>query len=245
MAIPTDRAGFKQYVLRKLGAPVIQINVADEQVDDRVDEALSFFCDYHYNGATQEYLKHEVTESEAAAGYIELPDNILGVTRIFDLGVGLGAGMWNVNYQFALQNINDLVNGRITDYYMTMMQLEFLQEWLVGKPLIRYNRHQNRLFIDMASELHGAGTILVIDCYAVLDQEEFTKIWSDRWLQNYAAALVAENWGNNLKKFSGVQLMGGIQFNGERILADALSERQRLEDEAINSLQPLVHNFVG
>lgn len=239
MAVPTSRQQFKEYIMRKLGHPVIQINVADEQVEDRIDEALNFFADFHYNGSEHVYLKHLMTEAEVAQGYVEIPEEMLGVTRIFDIGssISMGGGMWNVQYQYVLNNMSELTSGSISNFWMAMQNIAFVQEWMVGKPLIRYNRHVNRLMIDDIDAI--ADHYIVIDGYAVINPDDYSRIWSDRWLQNYATVLVKENWGDNLTKFSGVQLMGGVQFNGERILSDAQTRRAQMEEEAISSLQPL------
>lgn len=247
MAKPVSRQEFKDYCLRKLGAPVIQINVSDEQVDDRVDEALDFWQDYHYNGMEHVYLKHEITQEDIDNGWIPVPDELVGVTRIFNLSssISTGTGMFNVTYQFVLNNLTDLTGYSIQNYYMTMQNLRFIEEWLVGWPMIRYNKHVNRIYLDLNMEKLTPGNYIIVDGYAPLDGNLLTDIWTDRWLQNYATVLIKEQWGSNLTKFSQVQLVGGVQFNGEQILNDAREERRAMEEEAKNSLQPLVHNFSG
>lgn len=253
MAKPTSRDEFKDYILRKIGAPVIQINVADEQVEDRIDEALSFWRDYHYDGSELVYIRHELTEQDVAdienpeKGYITVPERLLGVVRIFDLGTSIstGAGMFNVQYQFVLNNLSDITGYNVQNYYMTMQHLQFLQEILVGKPLLRYNRHSNKLYIDKTKGTIVPGAFLIIEAYDILDEEEYSDVWNDRWLQNYAAVLVREQWGYNLTKFNSMQLVGGVQFNGEQILSEARADREKLEEEMINKLQPLIYNFVG
>ena len=150
MAQPTTRDEFKDWILRKLGAPVIQINVADEQVDDRIDEAVDFWRDYHYNGSQLVYLKHQITQDDIDNGYVTLPSQLLGISGIFNLNTSIsaGSGIFNVQYQFVLNNLEDITGYNITNYYMAMQHMEFLQEMLVGKPMIRYNKHVNKLFID-------------------------------------------------------------------------------------------------
>jgi hypothetical protein len=247
MAQPTNREEFKEYCLRKLGSPVIEINCSDEQVDDRVDEALSFFRDYHYDGSQLVYLKHQLTQEELDRGWIAVPPRLLGVTRIFDLGssISTGSGMFNVTYQFVLHNLEDITKYDVTNYYMAMMHLDFIQEILVGKPMIRYNRHNDKLFIDIKKDRLREGSFVIIEAYDIIDGDEYADLWKDRWLQNYATALIKEQWGSNITKFENVQLMGGITFNGLQILNDAREERLRLEEQAITSLQPLVFNFCG
>ena len=247
MALPTTREEFKDYVLRKIGAPVIEINVSDEQVDDRVDEALAFWRDYHYDGSQMIYLKHQLTQDEIDQGYVELPQNILGVTRVFDLSssISTGTGMFNVQYQFVLNNLEDITGYNIQHYYMSLSHLQFLQEILVGRPLIRYNRHVNRLYLDVNKNILSEGTYIIVEGYDIIDGETYSDVWQDRWLQNYTAALVREQWGLNLTKFTNMSLIGGVQFNGEQILSEAKADRKEMEETAKTTLQPLVYNFIG
>ena len=247
MAQPQSREEFKEYILRKIGAPVIQINVAEEQVEDRVDEAVSFWRDYHYNGSQLVYLKHKLTEQDAENGYVTLPQGLLGISKIFDLdtSISTGTGIFNVQYQFVLNNISDITGYSVTNYWMTMSHMEFLQEILVGMPLIRYNKHVNKLHIDVDKASLVAGRYIIIEAYDIIDPDSYSDVWGDRWLQNYASVLVREQWGLNLTKFTGMQLLGGVQFNGEQILAEARAERQAMEEDAIKSLQPLTYNFIG
>lgn len=247
MAKPASRQEFKEYCLRKIGAPVIQINVADEQVEDRIDEAMSFWNDYHYNGSEHIYLKHEVTQQNVDDGYIEIPERLLGVTRIFNLSssISSGSGMFNVTYQFVLNNLQDITGYSVQNYYMTMQHMQFLQEVLVGMPILRYNKHVNKLHIDMDWGKISVGEYIIVEAYDVIDEALYSDMWNDRWFQNYTAALIREQWGLNLTKFTGMQLVGGVQFNGEQILSEAKEERRAMEEEAINSLQPMIHNFSG
>lgn len=247
MAQPYDRESFKEYCLRKLGFPVIEINVSDEQIEDRIDEAMSFFRDYHYDGSQLVYLRHQLTEQELEQGYVDVPPRLLGVTRIFDLGASIstGSGMFNVSYQFVLNNLEDITGYNITNYYMAMQHLEFIQEILVGKPMIRYNRHVDKLFIDIRKGTLRAGSFIIIEAYDIVDENEYADFWRDRWLQNYATVLIKEQWGSNLTKFEGMQLIGGVTFNGQQILSDAREERRTIEDNAVNSLQPLIYHFQG
>ena len=247
MAQPTTREQFKDWLLRKLGAPVIDINVSDEQIDDRVDEAVDFWRDYHYNGSQLVYMKHQITQENKDNGYIDLPTGILGISGIFNMqsSISTGSGIFNIQYQFVLNNLEDITGYNITNYYMSMSHLEFLQEMLVGKPMIRYNKHVNRLYLDTDPGLLVVGEYIIIEAYDVIDPSTYSDVWSDRWLQNYATALVKEQWGSNLTKFSGMQLVGGVSFNGEQILSDAREERRLMEEEAVNNLQPLSYNYIG
>ena len=247
MAQPTTREQFKGWVLRKLGAPVIDINVSDEQIDDRLDEAIDFWRDYHYNGSQLVYMKHQITQEDKDNGYITLPTTILGISGIFNMqsSISTGGGIFNVQYQFVLNNLEDITGYNITNYFMSMQHLEFLQEMLVCRPMIRYNKHVNKLWIDSGSESIAVGEYIIIEAYDVIDGSTYGDVWSDRFLQNYAAALVKEQWGSNLTKFTGMQLVGGVSFNGEQILSDAREERKAMEEEAVQNLQPLSYNYIG
>lgn len=247
MAQPTTREQFKGWVLRKLGAPVIDINVSDEQIDDRVDEAVDFWRDYHYSGSQLVYLKHQITQEDKDNGYVTLPAQLLGISGIFNMqsSISTGGGIFNVQYQFVLNNLEDITGYNITNYFMSMQHLEFLQEMLVGRPMIRYNKHVNKLHIDSGQDAMTVGEYIIIEAYDVIDPDTYSDVWSDRWLQNYTAALVKEQWGSNLTKFTGMQLVGGVSFNGEQILADAKEERRMMEEEAVQNLQPLSYNYIG
>lgn len=247
MAQPTTRQEFKDWVLRKLGAPVIDINVSDEQIDDRIDEAVDYWRDYHYNGSQLVYLKHQITQENKDNGYIDLPAGLLGISGIFNMqsSISTGSGIFNVQYQFVLNNLEDITGYNITNYYMSMSHLEFLQEMLVGKPMVRYNKHVNRLYLDTDPGLLVVGEYIIIEAYDVIDPSTYADVWGDRWLQNYATCLVKEQWGSNLTKFTGMQLVGGVSFNGEQILSDAKEERRLMEEEAVQNLQPLSYNYIG
>lgn len=247
MAKPSTREDFKDYILRKIGAPVIEINVSEEQVEDRIDEALSFWNDYHYNGSQLIYIKHKLEQQDIDNKYIELPEKLLGISKIFDISTNLstGSGIFNAQYQFVLNNIQDITSYNIQHYFMSMQHLEFMQEMLVGKPMIRYNKHVNKLHLDVDNSALNVGEYIIIEAYDVIDPDLYADVWSDRWLQNYAAVLVREQWGLNLTKFTNMQLVGGVSFNGEQILSEARADREKMEEEAISNLQPLVYNWIG
>jgi hypothetical protein len=246
MAQPTNRNEFKEWCLRKLGKPVIDINVADEQVDDRVDEALSYYMDYHFDGTTKTFLKHQITQEDVDNGYIDIPENIIGVVNLFDIGdATTSSNMFSARYQFSLQNIHNINSYSMANYVMTMQHLSLMEEILVGKQPIRYNRHVNRMYIDMDWKRISVGSYIIAECYQVVDPETYQDVWKDRWLQNYASAKIKYQWGSNLTKFENMQLPGGIMFNGAQILADARDEIQMLEDEMINSYSLPVHDLMG
>ena len=247
MAQPTTRKEFREWCLRKLGKPVIEINVDPDQADDRIDEALSYYWDYHFDGTEKIFLKHQITQQDKDNGYIDIPENVIGAVNIFPLGSSITAstGMFNVQYQFVLNNLHDFVNYNMVNFYMSMQHLQFMEEILVGKQPIRYNRHVNRLYIDVDWARLAIGDYIVAECYQIVDPETYTDVWKDRWLQNYATAKIKHQWGSNLTKFVGMNLPGNVQFNGEQILNDAKEEIQRLEEEMLTSYSLPVSDMIG
>jgi len=237
MAKPIDRDSFKQYCLRALGAPVIEINVDDDQVDDRIDEALRYYWDYHFDGTEKIYYKHQITQVDKDNKYIVVPDNIIGAVRIFPLGfyASTSDNMFNVQYQIALNDLYTLTSYDLVPYYMMMQHLNVLQEVLVGEKMIRYNRHQNRIYIDINWTLMEVGQYFVVEAYGVIDPDVWTETYSDRWLMRYATALIKRQWGINMKKFDGLQMPGGMTFNGQRVYDEAQAEIDKMEYEMINS----------
>jgi hypothetical protein len=153
--------------------------------------------------------------------------------------------MFNVQYQFVLNNIKDFASYNMLNFYMSMAHLQFMQDMLVGMQPIRYNRHVNRLYIDTDWARLAEGEYIVAECYSIVDPNTYADVWKDRWLQTYATAKIKYQWGSNLTKFNGMQLPGGVQFNGEQILADAREEIQRLEEEMISSYSLPVIDMIG
>jgi hypothetical protein len=247
MATPTTKAEFKEYCLRKLGKPVIEINVDDDQVDDRIDEALRYYWDYHFDGSDKVYYKHQITETDIANKYITLPENINGAVSIFSIGdPSIRADdLFNIRYQIALNDLYTLTNVSLVPYYMVMEHLALVTEMLVGKQPIRYSRHKDRVYIDMDWNTLNVGMFLLVEAYEVVDPAVYTDAWNDRWLQNYATALIKRQWGSNLTKFTGMNLPGGVQFNGEKIYNDAVEEINKMEQEMISSYSLPVLDMIG
>ena len=191
MATPTTKAEFKEYCLRKLGKPVIEINVDDDQIDDRIDEAIRYYWDYHFDGSEKTYYKHQITDTDKTNKYITLPENIIGAVSIFSIADPSirSDDLFNIRYQIALNDLYTLTNVSIVPYYMVMEHLSLLTEILVGKQPIRYSRHKDRLYIDMDWNTVSTGEFLLVEAYEVIDPAEWTDAWNDRWLQNYATAL--------------------------------------------------------
>ena len=247
MAVPTTRDEFKEYCLRKLGKPVIEINVDDDQVDDRVDEALRYYWDYHFDGTDKVYYKHQVTQQNKADKYITVPENIIGAIRVFPIADPMvrSDDLFNIRYQIALNDLYTLTSVSMVPYYMVMEHLALISEMLVGQQPIRFNRHKNRVYVDMDWGMINVGEFLLIEAYEVVDPDTWSQIWSDRWLQNYTTEKIKYQWGSNLTKFVGMSLPGGVQFNGEKILNDANDEIKKMEQEMISSYSLPVSDMIG
>jgi hypothetical protein len=247
MANPASRTQLKDYCLRRLGAPVVEINVDDDQVDDRIDDALAFYRDYHYDGTERTYLKHQVTQTDIDNGYITADDTVTGVINIFPIGTGLQANnLFNLRYQITLNEVHDWAGEKLQNYVSSMERIAMLEEILVGKQPLRYNRHTDKIHIDMDWSLRApVGTYIIIECYKVLDTSTNTSVWGDWWLRQYTTALIKRQWGENLKKFEGMQLPGGVTFNGQTIWQEATEEIQKLEEEVQKNFSMPAMDMIG
>ncbi|NDD04002.1 MAG: hypothetical protein EB078_03775 [Proteobacteria bacterium] len=246
MAVPTSRETFKEYCLRKLGKPVIEINVDDDQVEDRIDEALRYYWDYHFDGSERVYYKHIITEQNVTDKYITLPENIIGAVRIFNIGDPMVTNnLFDIRYQIALNDLYTLTSVSMIPYYMMFQHIQHMEQLLVGQQPIRYTRHTDKLYVDMDWGKVRVGNYLIVEAYQIIDPDVYTDAWGDRWLALYATALIKKQWGTNLTKFSGLQLPGGVQFNGDKIYNDAYAEVEELEKEMLTSYSLPAHDMIG
>ena len=236
---------------------VLNIFPFDDQVDDRIDDALQYFAQYHYDGVERMYLKHEITQSEidraktdASAtatdkvdnsitatwkegnNFIPVPDSVLAVVKVFDFSDKHSLNMFDVRYQLRLNDLYDFSSESVIHYEMTMRHLDFLDHILVGEKPLRFNQHQNRLYIDMNwSNDITAGDFIIIECYRKLDPTTYTDIFNDIYLKRYTTALIKRQWGANLSKFEGVQMLGGVTLNGAKIFEEAQQDIEKLEEQ--------------
>ena len=271
MAIPTSKSTFKSYCLRALGFGVIDINVSDDQVDDRIDEALQYFAQYHYDGVEKMYLKYQITQDDldrAASNdtttatdtvdsnitatfkegknFIPMPSSVVSVIQIFPFDDQATNNMFDIRYQLRLNDLYDFSSTSIIHYQMTMQQLDFLSHILVGEKPLRFNQHQNRLYIDMDfSNDIDVGEFLIIECYRKIDPATYTDIFDDIYLKRYATALIKRQWGANLSKFKGVQILGGVEMDGEGIYSQAQEEINKLEEEIQLAFETPIDYMVG
>jgi len=247
--VPANRQQFKEYILRKLGAPVIQINVEETQIEDRIDTALEYFADYHFDGSQLVYYKQRITpEMMSANGGVvfPMPQNVIGAVEVFPLGAIYSTGnFFNIQYQIALNDLYTLTSQSIVPYFMAFQHIQLLEELLVGQKPIRWNRHEGNLYLDMDTTYIQVGTYVIVKCYQALDPNQFPTIWGDRWLQEYAEALLGIQWGTNLSKFTGIQMPGGVMFNGQQILQRYMIQKERMEEEMTGKYGWPIEGFVG
>jgi hypothetical protein len=242
---PRTRDEFKDYILRRLGAPVIDINVDDEQVEDRIEDALIYYRDYHFDGSERVYLAYKMSQQDITNQYVQLAEDYISVIRVFDIGRATSiSNLFNIRYQIHLNDLFDFSSTTYTPYVMAMRHIEELEQIFVGSKPIRFNRLNGKLHIDLkwAADVKP-NDYIIVEAYKTMDPDTNTLIWSDQWLRRYATALVKRQWGENLTKFQNMQLPGGVQFNGDKIYDEARDEITKLEDEMISSYSLPVHDM--
>ena len=262
MANPTTRETLKQYALRALGKPVIEINVDDDQLEDRLDEALQYYSQYHYDGIRRTYLKYKLTAADKIRlkapiptsesvtqdsvtttwyeqdNYLVVPETVVAVVNIFPFSDKANMNLFDVRYQLRLNDLYDFASTSIINYDMVLRHLDFLDQILVGMKPIRYQQHDNRLYVDMdwTNDLE-TDEFLIIECYRKLDPDSFPNVYNDIWLKRYVTAQIKRQWGSNLSKFNGVTMIGGVTLNGEKIFTEAQTEIEKLEKEIRDSYE--------
>ncbi len=254
MAKPTTREEFKTYCLRRLGWPVVEVNVDDLQMEDRIDDALRFWKEYHFDGTEMIYYSHQVTQTDIDNKYLTLvgseASSIIGVSRMLKLASRTG-GMFSVKYQLMLNDwatYSTKGTREMQNYWMKMSHLSMIDQLINAMENVRFNRKTNKIYlqIDWASEV-ALGDYIVFETYQGVDETSSLnfEVWNDTFLKNYATALVKEQWGMNLSKFEGIQLPGGVTLNGRLILDDARAEIERLKEQMSLSYELPVDFAVG
>ena len=281
MAQPASRTELIDYVKRQLGAPVLEINVADEQLDDLVDDALQYFHERHFDGVIQTYLKYKVTEDDIARGrtrggdntvgivtttatatidsstvtfsyeensnYLQIPPSVIGVNKIFhfDGSNTITNNMFSVKYQLFLNDIYYWGSSDILSYHMTKTYLEDINFLLTTDKQMRFNQRQDRLYLDIDWDSVSADDYIIIDCWRLLDPNDFSRVWNDSFLKKYLTALVKRQWGQNLIKFQGVKLPGGIELNGRQIYDDAEKDLEIIREQMSNTYELPPLDMIG
>ena len=281
MAKPSTRQGLIDYCLRKLGAPVLEINVADDQIDDLVDDAIQLFNERHFDGVERMYLKYKLTQDDIDRGtgkgtdgvgivtttgtstnisgygtttsnwyetsnFLQVPDSVVGVEKIFKFDTSsISGGMFSIKYQLFLNDLYYFNSVELLQYAMVKSYLEDIDFLLTTDKQIRFNKRQDRLYMDIDWGAETAGNWLILDCYRALDPKSFTQVYNDPFLKLYLTALIKRQWGQNLSKFKGVKLPGGIEMNGGEILQQAESEIESLRSRMASEYELPPYDFIG
>ena len=280
MAKPSTRQGLVDYCLRQLGAPVLEINVADEQIDDLVDDAIQYFNERHYDGVERMYLKYKVSQDDLDRGrangtdgvgivtttgssnivgfgtttfnfyetsnYIQVPDSVIGIEKIFKFDTSTISGsMFSIKYQLFLNDLYYFNSVDLLTYSMTKSYLEDIDFLLTTDKQVRFNKRQSRLYLDLDWKAQTKDTFFVIDCYRALDPDDFTKIYNDSFMKKYLTSLIKRQWGQNLIKFNGVKLPGGIELNGRQIYDDAERELADIKQRMTMEYELPPYDFIG
>lgn len=232
-----SRATLIDYCKRKLGEPVIEVNVDDDQVDDRLDDALQYYHDYHSDGTLRTYLKHLVTQTDVDNEYISLDTDINYVAKLFPLTSTMAnsRNFFDIKYQIMLNDMHNLAGflGDLAYYEQMQSYMSLLDMKLNGMPQVQFSRRQNRLYVfgDFADQDIKVGDYIIAEVYRNIDATTYGSVWNDRWMKAYATALIKQQWGANLLKFEGMQLPGGVSLNARQIYDDATTEIESLKEE--------------
>lgn len=234
MAVPNSRETLKSWCLRKLGEPVIKVNVADSQVEDRIDEALQYFAEHHFDGLEQVYTKHVVTADDITNEYISLDEDIVAVTGVFQLSNNSNANnLFDVRYQARLSDVHYFSNTFLQYYDQTKQYINLVNKILQPAETVRFNRHTDRIYIDGA--VWGTditeGSYIIFDSFRKVDPDTYTDVYDDIFLKQYVTELIREQWAQNLSKYDNIQLPGGVTMNADAMRQQAQENMSRLREE--------------
>ena len=283
MSKPASRQELIDYSLRRLGEPVVEINVADEQIDDLVDDALQYFQERHFDGVERMYLKYKLTEDDINRGtaqvggtntlgitttsgisttvsgmsdmnnsfyetsnFIQVPDSVIGIEKIFKFDSStISGGMFSIKYQLFLNDLYQFNSIELLQYSMVKTYLEDIDFLLTTDKQLRFNKRQGRLYIDMDWGSETKDTYLIIDCYRILDPNTFTGVYNDSFLKKYLTSLIKRQWGQNLLKFRGTRLPGGVELNGRELYEDAERELDDIKQRMTQEYELPPYDFIG
>ena len=279
MAKPTTRQELVNYCLRKLGAPVLEINVSEEQIDDLVDDALQYFNERHFDGVEKMFLKYKISQNDLDRGkakspdgvgivttttsstvngitsnfnfyessnFIQVPESVVGIEKIFKIDTSsISGGMFSIKYQLFLNDLHYFNSIELLQYSMVKRYLEDIDFLLTTDKQIRFNKRQDRLYLDLDWDTVQKDSYLIIDCYRALDPTSFTKVYNDSFLKTYLTSLIKRQWGQNLIKFNGVKLPGGIELNGRQIYDDAEKEIADIKQRMMNEYELPPYDMIG
>ncbi len=287
MAKPTTRDELKDYCLRQLGAPVLEINVADEQVDDLLDDTIQFFNERHFDGVEKTYLKYQISQDDIDRGrggtssagitttgvgivtttgtstnisgfgtvtsnfyetsnFIQVPDSVIGIEKIFKFDTSsISGGMFSIKYQLFLNDLYFFNSVDLLTYSMTKRYLEDIDFLLTTDKQVRFNQRQNRLYLDIDWNAQEVNNFLVIECYRAMDPENFSKVYNDSFVKRYLTAAIKKQWGQNLIKFQGVKLPGGVELNGRAIYEDGQRELDEIKQKMSSDYELPPMDMIG
>ena len=280
MAKPTTRVELVDYCKRKLGAPVLEINVDDDQIDDLVDDTIQYFNERHFDGVERMYLKYKITQADIDRGkaegttgvgivtttalgvntgigsitsnwyetsnYIQVPDSVIGVEKVFKFDTNsISGGMFSIKYQLFLNDLYYFNSVELMQYAMTKTYLEDIDFLLTPDKQMRFNKRQDRLYIDMDWSESGVDEWIILDCYRALDPANFAGVYNDTFVKRYLTALIKKQWGQNLIKFKGTKLPGGIELNGREIYDDGVSELAEIKSTTASEYELPPYDFIG
>ena len=285
MAKPASREELTNYCLRQLGEPVVEVNVADEQIEDLIDDGIQYFQERHFDGVERMYLKYKLTEDDINRGqatnetgssntlgitttsgisttvsgmsdmtnsfyetsnFIQVPDSVIGVEKIFKFDSStISGGMFSIKYQLFLNDLYKFNSVDLLQYSMTKTYLEDIDFLLTTDKQLRFNKRQGRLYIDMDWGSETKDTYLIIDCYRILDPNTFTNVYNDSFLKKYVTALIKRQWGQNLLKFRGTKLPGGVELNGRELYEDAQRDLDDIKQRMIQEYELPPYDFIG
>jgi hypothetical protein len=280
MAKPSSRQELVDYCLRRLGAPVLEINVDDDQIDDLVDDAIQYFQERHFDGVERMYLKYKITQDDLDRGrakntngigivtttasstipgygttsfnfyetsnYIQVPDSVIGIEKVFKFDTSsISGGMFSIKYQLFLNDLYYFNSVELLHYAMTKTYLEDIDFLLTTDKQIRFNKRQDRLYLDIDWGAESKDNWLILDCYRALDPTSFSQVYNDSFLKKYLTALIKRQWGQNLIKFNGVKLPGGIELNGRQLYDDAERELDDIKSRMTLEYELPPYDFIG
>ncbi len=246
MAIPATRQQMIDWCLRKLGSPVININVEASQLDDRIDEALQVYNEQHYDGTEEVWSYFTITQDDINNGYIAVPSNVLSITRIFpSYSLTSGESMFDFNYQVIASNLSPFQPFDSLDYYMKSVDIGSTIDLTTVEPTFQFSRHAMRLIPATNMNKFVVGDKFAVQMFTIIDPDVHGAVYNDKWLKEYATSLIKRQWGENMKKFGGVQLLGGVELNGKEIYDEAVEEILRLTEELETKYQEPVDFLFG
>jgi len=290
MAKPSSRQELIDYCKRQLGYPVLEINVADEQIEDLVDDTIQLFNERHFDGVEKVFLKYQITQDDIDRGkarppgasgqsqvgiastsattsivgsattftyyensnYLQVPPDVIGIEKVFQFNDTAGGGMWDVKYQFFLNDIFGLWGGitaasgyDMLSYSMTMSYLETMNFLMNTHKHIRFNQRQDRLYLDIDYSTISTGDFLIIECYRAMNGTDYTRIWNDSFIKPYLTSLIKRQWGQNMMKFQGVKLPGGIELNGRQMYEDAEKELEVIREKMSSTYELPPMDMIG